>query len=285
MKRKELIAEILTELKSYDETGLIDYRNLNRWIKSELKRFGANLMPLTEKIIEVKNGKAEVPENFYSLYYAVKCTPEYHEFEEGCMEKVQSSHYWTQRLETTYEWDNQSNSHKGKDFKCIEEKVYFNDCAIKIRYTRPQLLKLTRGFNKEYFANKCQNIKVTYSPYEMNIVRDTINFNFKEGFVYMQYYGLPTDEDGDLYIPEVRSLIEYLIAYCRRKILETLFYNDDDVNVVNKIQLAKQDERELFGLAMTQVKMESLGQSDWVNRIRRKIISESNRFERMFPNH
>ena len=99
----------------------------------------------------------------------------------------------------------------------------------------------------------------------------------------MQYNALPTDDKGDIYIPDFTQLQEYLMYYVKRKILENLWVNDDDVNLVNKLQYIKQQEREYFGLAMTQVKFESLGRN-WSNNIKRKIIHETNRFERMFPN-
>lgn len=284
MKRKALIAEILSSVRQYDESGLVDYRSINRWITNELRRFGSNLMQLTEKVIEVENGEAVLPENFYTLYLAVKCDATSHEFIEGCRDNIERSNSWTQRLETTYEWDNQSNSHKGVDFKCIEEKVVTRNCSMIFRYSNPQILKLTKGIKREYCANACKNIKVMQAPNEMNILMNKMQFNFKKGFVYLQYYGLPTTEDGDLYIPDIRNLEEYLIAYCKRKILEDLWMNDDDVNLVNKLSYMKQEENALYGYAQTQVKFESLSKN-WDSRIRLKNIRETNKFERMFPSN
>lgn len=283
MTRKQLIAEILTDFRQYDESGLIDYRSLNRWIKNELKRFGANIMTLTEKVIEVKNGEADLPENFYTLDLAVKCDSHSHEITQGCKADIQSSSFYTQKIETTYEWDNQSNSHVGKDFKCIEEKVLFNNCLMTFRYSNPTVLRLTKGIKREYCASSCKNFKAYSSPHEMNIIMNKMHFNFNKGFVYLQYYGLPTDEEGDLYIPDVRSLEEYLIYYCKRKILENLMGNDDDTTVGSKLGYFRQEERENFGLAMTQTKMEAL-KPGWERRLKQKMIRETNRYERMFPN-
>lgn len=284
MTRKQLIAEILSELKQYEESGLIDHRSLNLWIKSELKRFGANITVLTEKVLGVENGEVELPDDFWSLHFAVKCTAESHEFEKGSKATVQDSQYWTQRIENTYVWDNQSNSHKKTDYKEILEKTYLNiDTVVNFRYTNPILLRLTKGIKKDYCAPGCKNLqKELSSPYEINILGNKIQSNFKEGHIYMQYNGLPTDESGDIYIPDSIHLQEYLMYYCKRKILESLWINDDDANLINKLQYMKQQEREYFHLAMTQVKFEGLG--NWSNNIKRKIIRETNRFERMFPN-
>lgn len=284
MTRKGLIAEITTKLKQYDESGLIDYKSLNRWIKNELKRFGSNLMVLTEKVLEVENGIATLPENFFSLDLAVKCSMDSYEIREEHRDVLQSSHFWTQRLETTYEWNNTSNSHVGKDYKCIREEVYYKGCPITLRYNDVQPLKLVKGIKKESCSKKCKNFNFNNSPYEINILRDKIQTNFSKGSIYIQYYGLPSDDEGDLEIPDIVNLQEYLIAYCTRQILESLWFNDDDVNLVNKLNYIRQSEESLFTKAMTTVKFEALGKN-WDKKIKRKIIAESNRYERMFPGY
>lgn len=282
MTRKRLVAEILTELKKYDESGLIDYKSLNRWIKNELKRFGNNLMQLTETVLRVENGTADLPENFFSLYFAVKCTPESHQFEEGCKENLQSSHFWTQRLENTYEWDNQSGSHKNTNFKLIEERIVFKDnTTVKFRYNNPILLRPVKGIKRDSLAVKCKNLNINNCPYEFNIVGEKMQFNFRDGDVYIQYYGLPLDQSDDLLIPDSRNLEEYLIAYCKRKVMEIIWLNDDDTNLINKLQFLQQEEVRLYGLAQTEVKFNALG--NWAQKIKRNNILETNKYERMFP--
>jgi hypothetical protein len=182
-------------------------------------------------------------------------------------------------------WDNQSQSHKEESYKTVEEKVFYKDRVTNVRYKEPVLLRLTKGFKKEFCAPGCKNMqqRLTASAnYEINILGNILQTNFKNGHIYMQYNALPTDEDGDIYIPDVRSLQEYLMYYAKRKILEGLWINDDDVNLINKLQYIAAKEKETFGLAMTQVKMEGLG--NWDKKLKSKIIAESNRFERMFPN-
>jgi hypothetical protein len=283
MNIKQLIAEIETDLRQYSDAGLIDYRNLKRWINSEVKRFGSNLMTVKEEFLEIKDGKAELPDDFFSLDLACKIDKESHYFNNDCQEIVESSSFWKQRLETTYVWDNQSNSHKQEDFKCIEEKIVRDDCSVTLRYTNPTLLKLVKGVKRASLSKYCKNFKVQKSPYEINISGNTLYFNFNKGVVYIQYDGLPTDEDGNLEIPEIRSLEEYLIAYCRRKILEGMYYNDEDTNLINKLQLAKQDERELYGLAQTAVKLERLSKN-WDEKIIQANRRNTQKYERLFPN-
>lgn len=286
MTRKQLIAEILTDLRQYDESGLIDYRSLNMWIKNELKRFGANITILTERVLDVEDGKVELPEDFWTLHLAVKCKQEGWEGEyQEDRELVQDSQWYKERTETNYVWDNQSQSHKQQDYKTVSEKIFYKDRVTNLRYKEPVFLRLTKGFKKEFCAPGCKNMqqRLTASAhYEINIVGNILQTNFKTGHIYMQYNALPTDDDGDIYIPDVRSLQEYLMYYAKRKILESLWLNDDDVNLVNKLQYISAKEKETFGLAMTQVKMEGL--ANWDKKLKKKMIAETNRFEKMFPN-
>jgi hypothetical protein len=64
--RKNLIAEVLSDLKQYNESGLIDDISLNRWVKNALLKFGGTIMPKLDKVIEVREGSSTT-ENFYAL--------------------------------------------------------------------------------------------------------------------------------------------------------------------------------------------------------------------------
>lgn len=240
-------------------------------------------MQLTGKVLRVENGKASLPENFFDLDFIVKCSPESYKFEQGCKEHIQSSHFWKQRLEETYEWDNMSNSHKKTDFKLIEERVVFKEAVVNFRYSNPIMLKPVKGIKRDSLTKTCKNLRVQQSPYEFNLIGETLQFNFGEGDVYIQYYGIPTTEDGDFELPDSRHLQEYLIAYCKRKILEIVWLNDDDVNMINKMQFIKSEEDRLRGLAFTEVKFNALGDGNWARRLKRNNNIYINKFERMFP--
>lgn len=285
MTRKELIAEVKTSLKQYTESNLIDDISLKLWLKNELKRFGTNIMVLNETVLQVENGISDLPENFWNLDFAVKCSPESYELEKGSLEEVYSaSSYWTQRIENTYSWDNQSGSHKKEAYKEVIEKKYFgNNTTVNFRYSGLTLLKLTRGVKKDHLSTFCKSIsnKIN-SPYEINILGNKVQTNFTKGFIYIRYNGLPVDEEGEIYIQDSGHLFTYIVYYLQRRALEDIWLNGDDPDLVNKISYLTQKEKEYFPLAMTQLKFEGLG--DWHQKMKLKIRKETNKFERMFPN-
>lgn len=289
MTRKQIVAEILSGMRQYNEAGLIDVKTLNLDIKNELRRFGSLVTERTEDVVEVVNGFAELPEDFWSLYLAIKCTKEDSISNgDGSSSIVQDSQFYTQRTTSDYVWDNQSKSHNQVDYQTVEEITYLTlDNTAKVRYSHPVLLRLTKGVNRKYCTKDCKNLQLNLqSPYEINIIGDKIQTgaNFRKGHIYLQYDGFPKDEEtGDLLIPEVVNLEKYLVAYGKYKSLENLWLNGDDADLTTKVQYFRQEAQGLFLPAMTQIKMEGLGQQ-WANNYKRKIQKTTQRFERMFPN-
>lgn len=288
MTRKQLIAEVLSDLRQYNEAGLVDLKTMNLITKNELRRFGSLVTVRAEDVLEVKGGFAELPEDFWGLYLAVKCTKESSVYDDNTELVVQDLQFYEQTTTTNYVWDNQSKSHYGVDYKTVSEVTYLPiERQVRFRYTHPILLRLTKGINRKYCAKGCKNLQQqVQSPYEINIVGNKIqtSSNFKNGHIYLQYDGFAKDEDtNDLLIPEVVNLEKYLIAYNKYKVLENLWVNGDDPDLVNKVQYFKAEAERLFLPAMTQLKFEGLGQQ-WANNYKKKVQKTTNIFERMFPN-
>lgn len=288
MTRQELIAEITSDFKSYDESGLIDYRSLKLWIKNELKRFGNNIMIPTEKTIEVKGGKAKLPDNFWKLLVAAKCDDGGHKIIEGEREHIVMSHAWRVRTERSKVWDNNSESFFTTDHKVIKEKVYFDGGTIEYYYRNPILLRLARGMRREACHGLCRNLQTSLtasSPNEINILGEYIQANFSDGYIYIQYMALPSDDSGELIIPETQhnSLQKYITYYCKMKILENLIGNEDDPQKRTDLNYFAQRTDETFGLAMTESKFEGLG-NDWDIRLKNSMRKDTLKYELMFPN-
>jgi hypothetical protein len=271
--RSQLIAEVLTSLKKYNESGLIDMISLNLWTKNALLKFGGNIMPKVDKVLEVKNGMAKLPENFYSLFLAAKCTPDKSEVLCGEQEEdtLQNIYQYRVRTEAKKEWDNLVDDFKTGEFIEITEKLFFHDgrTQIEFKYRNPQLLKLTRGFKKDRLCGNNLNLQKNLTnscPYEINILGDYIQTNFNTGFIYIQYQGLPTEEDtDDLIIPEVTGnyVYEYIEAELKKRIFQDLWNNGDDLDVQNKLVYWTRESADKFSNAMTAAKFEGMGGKWW----------------------
>ncbi len=288
MTREQLIAEVTSDLSQYEEAGLIDEISMKRWIRNELLRFGGNLMDLCETTLQIKNNKVELPDDYWNLYLAVRCHPAGYEVTKGTDDILQQSSFYRQRVERDAEWDNQSSSYKYSNSQEIIENFVFRDASVNFYYNRTQFLRLSKGMKKDqcHPQSKHLNRELTRDlPYEVNVRNQTLYTNFKDGYVYLQYYGLPTDDDGDLVIPvtQHRRIEEYIMYYCKKRIMEKVVANGDaSGNELTMLQYFSAEADKAFRLAMTEAKFEGLGQN-WADRVRNKNRRETRKYECMLP--
>jgi len=270
-------ADIKSDLKSYEESGLIDDISLSIHLLNELKGFGGNVMQTYPIVLEIRNGQAKLPDNFFSLIKAVKTEPIGYETTTECnQENLISNYFYRVRKEASKIWDNQSGKFEdGAEYKEVCEKIYLFDNALKAYfiYGNHTKLKLTRGFDKSKLNLKCENIYVSESPYEINIINNTLQTNFTTGFICIWYQGLETDRDtGDIILPEDpnANIYKYLVATGKAKVFELLWANDDDTNVQNKLQFYKAEARENKTLALAQVRFDSITGENWHENLKMK---------------
>jgi len=242
-------------------------------------------MIMGETILHVENKRAKLPDNFWQLYLAVNCELQGYTTDDD-ENVLQNSLFFRERIEGTQEWDNMSETYIAKDFSYVKEDLVFKNSRASFYYGNPTFLTLKKGFNKSVCAPGCANLRnllVDQSPNTIDIVGDYINANYDSGTIYMQYRGLPADEDGNIIIPETQHnrLQEYLIYYCRMRILEEVVSGKDD-DVSNLLQYYHGRQRDAFQLAMTEVKFEGLGKG-WAAKIRNKQRKQTLKYDVMLP--
>lgn len=262
MTFKEFSSNIRSDLRKYNNVGLIDDITIIRELYRILDLFGTYSKVRTDKVIEVENNTAKLPDNFKSLILAIKCEPAKEELPEE-NKPIDLGTY----IETTADirrkkWDNCNPCNFTYEDECIVERVYLHKGAapIKYYYNKPTLLKLTDGIDVDKCAEECKNKFVTRSPFSINIVGNKLYTNFKEGDIYMQYYGYPTDDDGYPILPdsELGSFLAYAETRIKIKILENILYNGEDTagdKIASIIQRLDQKERDLYLKTMTEFKM------------------------------
>lgn len=267
MTRKELRAEILTLIKKYDDLGLVDYITLDNLLKTELMKFGNNVMEKRAEVIEISGGEADLPTGFFKLNLAMTCQP----YEVEPIEEVdtlwRTDHAMSKRIVTNYEWDNMSNTHYRKSYKEIIEKKEIRGSKIYFKHRPIEILTLTKNIPKEFISDSSVNkvVRHVQGASQINIKPTKIQTNFREGFIYLEYDALP-EQDGDLLIPNIPALQDYLKYFCAYKALESIWTNGEATDVVDKIAYFKNEADTLKATAMTATKFETLP-SDWHKKI------------------
>lgn len=224
-----IIADLRSELNKYASANLIDETSLYRDITLSLKGFGNDVSIKHEKVLEVRDGFVELPSNFFSLSFAYLCEPA------GYRSNVEKHHLQSSLLykETTRfrsDWNEcDSSCCEDQSETVVRENLYLDMGRIEFYYKKPILLKLGESFQKSSCHFSCRNQIVRDCPYEVSITNFTMSTNFNQGYVYIQYYGLPIDNKGNIEIPSTpNGNMEFYMEYMlKRRVSERLIANGD----------------------------------------------------------
>lgn len=284
--RKQIISEIKSKLKVYDQQGLLDEISINNWIKENIKEFGGNIMYEYQTSIRVEKGRAKLPDNFWALKAAVKCE------QEGYVEEENEKH--AQRRISYLEWTDIKDYYNYLDGKpCLEdddsryitETLYFETPgkSYSFYYKNPVVLNLVPHVHKVRCDADCPNITCD-SEYTISIDEDHnyINTNFNDGFIWIWYKGLPCDERGDLVIPSTSrdKLKNYIVYFAIVRTLQDLLLSEDDVNIFNKLQVFQPLMDEYYYAA----KSESVnkGMQGWSTKLINNNRRNTNKYENFY---
>lgn len=256
-----LVAQVRADLSKISDAGLLDETSMYRDITLGLKRFGNDVMILQETVVEVKGGKAELPQGFFSLYAAYLCEPLGYRHKRVETHGLQSSHFYRERVTQTTKWNECNTCCDDKTSNIVRENLYFKNNIVEFNYQNPRLLTLGKTFKRNQCHAKCRNKYVKDNVGEIVIIGNTLQANFTEGHIYMQYYGLPVDESGDIDIPDTPNghLETYLEYYLKRRIVESLLLNRDaPEGLPQMLPYLKQEEAVALRNASNELKMSKL---------------------------
>ena len=278
-----LIEEVKSKLRKYSDGGLIDDNSLYREIVLGLKTFGNAVNELQETVVEVRDGKADLPEGFVSLSFAYLCEPlGFEKGEDIQIQDLQSSIFFIERTERGSVWNECNPCCKESEEKVIKESLYFNDNKVNFYYRKPTLLRLSaKSLKRKTIHNKCRNRYVKEGSNVIDINGTTLQTNFKEGYVYMQYYSLPTDEEGRIDIPETFNghLEKYLEYRLLSELALNLMGNNDAQGLQSLYTEYERLEQVNLKNAVNDLKMNAIDPNNLRRRMRRLTRLEAVKYE------
>ena len=265
-----VITDIKSDLRSYEESNLIDDVSLSLHLINEVKGFGGNVMQTYPLIIDIHNGQGKLPNNFFSLVKAVKTEPIGYLPDNNCrQDELIGSSFYRVKKEASKIWNNFSYQFEnGAEYKELTEQVFEYNAGLKAKfyYGNHIPLRLVRGFDKSKLDLNCENIRVKESPYEISIINNVIQTNFTKGSICIWYQGLAVEEETeDIILPEDpnSNIYKFLVSTGKAKVFELIWANDDDPNVINKLQFYKNEARENRILASAQARLDSVIGNNW----------------------
>lgn len=221
----QLMSSVESDLQTYADENLIDRSKLIKEVRTVNADLGLKINKEREAVIDVREYKADLPEDFMYLQIALSC------------------HTTHTRIPTIRGIQTEAHSvhQEDRDVPIIiknPQNVCFNQCEGAIWVTQKQGDKVHSFQHIErlgvtsssipFCSEDCFNFKFRESANIINILNENeASFSFRHGKVYINYLTDMTDEDGNLLIidhPLIRDYYEYRI---KAKIFENFLANKD----------------------------------------------------------
>lgn len=277
----EFIAEIETTFQNYADSNDLDRISIKGWVIDRLRMFGKNICDYRETIIGVRGSKALLPENFKSLIMALKLDVTDSSTPQERYKEIPYKRY----ISHDVTWDSISQEYIKDNCKSQEivEKLIVERQDI-TKYINLTPLSLVKGIQKNTLDVDCYNlhpsIRNAYSN-QINITNRTINANFKEGVLYLQYNSLPSDEDGEIIIPIITTghIKEYIENYVKIKIAENLILNNKNpTGVAQLLPMWIGQDSKFYLQAKSESNWSGLNNTNWQKEVYLKNRQNQNRY-------
>lgn len=272
-------AVIKEELKSYMDTGAIDDLMFPTYLDKCLRKLGRSSYVITETHLNIEDFQARLPDNFFAVREAWLCT-----YVEGYPYQSANSFY-SQSEQTTIQvspvtingvpcTNCSSPSCDGACLPQLIQAVYKTNNSVNQNYERAYLLKPGNISVKADCALDCANFGSSAAD-SFDIRDNKFVTNFRHGVVNLIFYSYDYDTSGNQMIPDNYRIREYVEAFIKYKMFETLSnqVNDETFNQIErKLTYYKQLSEEAFIMADIEVKKSTVYQKQ------RKIREDLNRF-------
>lgn len=250
------------ELKSYFDTGAVDDLMFPTYLNKCLNKLGKTGYYITEELLTIEDYQSRLPDNFFAVREAWLCTDI-----KSLPYQTASSFYSQAASETTIQVSPvTSGGAPCTNLECVDgcptcmpeliQAVYKTNNETMVSYTKKYLLKPGNISVKKHCDLNCANFGSS-SVDSFDIRDNKFITNFKEGNVYLIFYATEYDEVGNQMIPDNYRIKEYVEAFIKFKVFETLTnqVNDETFNQLNqKMLYYKAQSDEAYILADIEIK-------------------------------
>ena len=280
-------ATVKEEFKSYFDTGAVDDLLFPTYLDKCLRKLGRSSYVISEQLLYIEDFEARLPDNFFAVREAWLCTSI-----PGYPYQTANSFYSQAASQTTIQVSPViSGGAPCTNLECttgcptcmpeLIQAVYKTNQQVAVEYHRQYLLKPGNISVKAHCDLQCANFGSS-SADSFDIRDNKFVTNFRNGVVHLVFYSTAYDGVGNELIPDNYRIREFVEAFIKYKMMETLTNqtNDETYNQLErKMMNYKQMADEAFIMADIEVKK----QDSWAKQ--RRIIQDLNRFNRFeLPN-
>ena len=208
---RSMFDRIVKRLSSFESVGVIDEGDFHKHVVYVLEQLGLAVLRECDAVIPITNFKGKLPFNFKTLYSMYKCTQD-----SGNISEINEQRPWIFMYQTEVSSMCKPSckfEHNKDGGNKIVIRTFVNGGESTMTYKDPVRLVLSPNV-RNLCENDCPNI---FSSDKREVSIDdnrTIHTNFTNDSIYMQYYGLPVDDNGLPMIPaneDVEKAVEWYI--------------------------------------------------------------------------
>jgi hypothetical protein len=268
------------ELKSYFDTGAVDDLMFPTYTDKCLRKLGRATYVISEEVMYIEDFQARLPDNFFAVREAWLCT----EVNGYPYRSANSFYSQASSQETIQVSPVTSNGVPCTNPECttgcptcmpeLIQAVYKTNNEMNISYKKQYLLKPGNISVKANCTLDCANFASSAAD-SFDIRDNKFVTNFRRGTVYLIFYSTEYDNSGNQLIPDNYRIREYIEAFIKYKVFETLSnqINDETFQQIQaKLAYYKQMSEEAFIMADIEIKKQD------VYAKQRRIKNDLNRF-------
>jgi hypothetical protein len=292
-----IYATVKEELKSYFDTGAVDDLLFPTYLNKCLNKLGKTSYKIDEQVLFVEDFQARLPDNFHAVREAWMCAEV-----PGNPYPSARSFYSQAANATTIQispltiggtpCNNSECQHPSCDGTCMPELVQAvyktnNEIARSYRYDyllRPGNISARSQCDVNYrsdwnnFAPPVREFTPGSSSYDSFDIRDNkFVTNFRHAVIHLLFYSTDYDDTGNQMIPDNYRISEYVEAFIKYKVFETLTNQTND-ETFNQLQSKLAYYKQLSDEAWIMASTESKKQTSWEKQ--RRIKKDLNRFNK-----
>lgn len=279
----ELFARVRKRLSSFDAAGVLDEGDFYHYIMEVNEKLGVSIYEECQVLLPVVSFNTPLPDNFGYLYAAYSTSPvtTTTQSKQTCFPQEGFALY----MEDTWQPYRQCKNCLSTKFEFAEgqalrSRTYVQGQPNVINYNRPVLLRL--GPNAKKLSHKdspnhnpdlVHDHYHSHNAYEITISNGFIYTTFKEGSIFMKYYGTAMDTESGLPMIATNTFIEKAIEdYIIYRIIEDLWFNGIVPDMDNRYKMARANSDDSMKAALYYCKLPSFTEAINYIRIQRKNL-------------
>jgi hypothetical protein len=244
----ELLNEVASDFRAYNNEGMIEPGQLIKVAQRVSYDLGLKIHGTKEKLIEIEYSKTKLPDDFYTLNYAMLCRS--YRVETPVLQGRQTENVVLNK-KNVYLNGELCNKCGYEQQECGCESTYSVQCEtgekifVQVVEKRKTETRVYEEFERVYISADTGKLDAldrvgSYDEHQPQqktayIKNGFIYTNFPQGKLFISYQGALEDDNGNLLVLDHPMINEYYEYALKQRILENLYIEGEDV--VQRLQL------------------------------------------------